>query len=455
MTNCPEKELVLVRPWLQTSSEKHWAKMAPLGMGYLASSCISQGIGTAVVDAKLEGYTSLNQTPDAIKMYNPRYVGISAATVEFSSAIRLSTALRRWNKDIKVVLGGVHVNALPRESLEQATDADYVISGEAELELPGLLSNGNDPAQIKGIFWRLGDAVIEGPPRSLMEDITGLPFPAWHLFPKMKTYSIITERGCPYDCVFCSQNMGRKLRTRPVEQVVEEIKWLIKDFNPEEIWFQDETFGINQDRAAEILGRVAEINSGRGIRFHAQTRVDRVSSDFTGSMKKAGIEYLELGVESGDRKVLENSKKAIEISKVREAVSFARRDGLKIWLKFIIGLPGENEASVRKSIDLATELNPDRLSISTIVAYPGSRIFEWAKSGKNGYRLTCDDWNKFDKYLSNSLELENLSTKKMRQLQLRMYLEVYIRNGRIRELARLVLGNLSLSFKLLQNSFRK
>jgi radical SAM superfamily enzyme YgiQ (UPF0313 family) len=170
-------------------------------------------------------------------------------------------------------------------------------------------------------------------------------------------------------------------------------------------------------------------------------------------MHRAGFEYLELGVESGDPTVLKNSGKDIQIEQVEKAVAMARRAGLKVWLKFIIGLPGETPGTVRRTIDFAVKLNPHRLSVALIVAYPGTKIYKWANSGKYGYRFLSKDWATFDKYLGASVELEKLNYRTMRRLQILMYLETYIKNGRFREMALMLLKNYDIVLSISRRFF--
>jgi radical SAM superfamily enzyme YgiQ (UPF0313 family) len=187
--------------------------------------------------------------------------------------------------------------------------------------------------------------------------------------------------------------------------------------------------------------------------------VDCVSERMLRMMKDAGFKYLELGVESGDPDVLSRSGKGVNLEQIKKAVKIAKREGIKIWCKFIIGLPGETKETVRKTINTSVKLNPHRISVATIVAYPGCKIYEWAMENKNGYRLLSTDWNRFDKYLSSSLELESLSHSTMRRFQYQMYLETYIRNFRLLELLRMVWAKkyffLSLGRSMLTSRFTR
>ena len=244
--------------------------------------------------------------------------------------------------------------------------------------------------------------------------------------------------------------MTRRVRSRSVSCVVEELDWLRKDFQPAIIRFEDETFGLHPQRTEELLEHLIEIHQKYKIRFGAQTRVDCISPKMLELMRRAGFQYLELGVESGDPEVLARSGKGIKLAQVENAVFMAKQAGIQVWLKFIIGLPGETTKTVRRSIDLAVRLNPDILSVSRIVAYPGSDIYRWALTGEHGYRLLAADWDRFDKYLDSSIRLENLSSVMMQLFQIQMYSETYVRNFRFGELFRLINDHKHIAYAMLR-----
>lgn len=438
-------DLVLVRPGASRRAEAHWSKALPLGLGYLAASAQTHGITVAVVDGKISNHTSIQQTVAEIQALHPKIVGISALTIEYPRAREIARRLKSSDAAPVTVLGGVHANALPRETLLESPEFDYLIAGEAETSIVEVVRGiGNDAElnQIAGLHTRNINGSVRccAVPR-FDHDISTLPFPAWDLFPQLNVYPLMAERGCPYSCVFCSNNMAQRVRSRPPAHVLEELEWLYRKFAPERIYFEDETFGLHRERTAELLHRIAAFNKGRGLRFKAQTRIDRISVPLVRLMKAAGFDYLEIGVESGSQEVLDNAKKGIHSKAIEEAVRVVKEAGIKTWLNFIIGLPGESRETVRESIELAVRLNPERLSVAIIVAYPGTEIYSWALNGKNSYHLLSSDWGQFDKYLSASVELDNLSFATMRRLQLQMYTETYVRNLRVFDLMRLIWNN--------------
>jgi len=444
LDNC---DLVLARPGAASRAEAHWDANLPLGIGYLASTARAAGFRVAVVDGRASRHPSIDETVAAIARLRPRVLGISALTVEFSRSAEIARLIKATSPSTVAVLGGAHANALPVESLQERPGFDYVVAGEAEQSLVGLLravGNRTLPTAITGLYQRNDSGGIEcqAPPR-YDTDLETLPFPAWDLFPSSSVYPMMTERGCPYNCVFCSRNMSRRVRSRPIGHVMEEVQWLVRDFHAQEIHIEDETFGLHADMTGQLLEALAEFNRDGRIRFKAQTRADRMTPQLARQLRAAGFRYVEIGVESGDEGVLEAANKGIDLAEIEACIRTLKEAGIKTWANFIIGLPGETRQSVKRSTALAVRLNPHRLSVAIIVAYPGSEIFRWAKVGEHGYRLLTSDWEHFDKYLTPSVELETLSYGTMRRLQLRMYFETYLRNLRFGDLTRLIWRNRS------------
>jgi anaerobic magnesium-protoporphyrin IX monomethyl ester cyclase len=448
-------DLVLARPGADLSAEDHWGKNMPLGIGYLASAARNAGLKVAVVDGKSRGHRSIDQTAREIQTQNPRVVGLSALTNDYLKAKKIAEILKYSSNPPAIVFGGAHVNALPESSLTESPEIDYIITGEAESSLVNLVKNiisDSNPANVPGLYVRGIDNSVScvTPPR-FDHNISDLAFPAWDLFPRSNIYPVMAERGCPYNCVFCCNNMSRRVRYRPISHIIEELKWLHRDYSPEWIYFEDETFGLSQKRTEELVSEIVEFNRNKNIRFKAQTRADCVSEPLIRLMKKAGFKYLEIGAESGSQAILDNSGKSIKIEQIENAVEIMKKVGIKVWLKFIVGLRGETIDTFMSTIRLATKLNADRISVAIIVAYPGSQIYDWAKQGKMGYRFISEEWDKFDKYLTASVELDNLSYPTMRKLQLRMYLETYLKNYRIVDLSRLVWNNRSFVYPIIKS----
>ena len=436
----PMIDIVLARPGLNDSMERRWSSIPPLGLGLLAGSLRARGFKVAVVDGKMLNHVSALETAAEILRYGAPYVGLSAMTVDFPMARAIAKIVKN-NSHATLILGGAHANSLPERTLEEATEFDYLIAGEGEQALPNLLlslQNGQDLRIIPGLFRRSsnGPVICDASPTYNM-NMANMVFPAWDLFPKVNTYPVMWERGCPYQCAFCSHSMSRRVRSRPLSDIVGEITWLTDELGVRDFTFQDETFGLHPEPTLELLRHLRSIHETTGARFSAQTRVDKVTPALAYGMRKAGFKFIELGVESGTPEVLVTSGKDITLSQVHSAVTILKKSGLKVWVNLILGLPNETRVTILKTLRFVMKLRPHRISVSLIVAYPGSQIFQWAEEGKYGYRMLTRDWSKFDKYLGPSLELEGLSHRELRFWQIMYYFFIYGAGCRINELFRI------------------
>ncbi len=263
-TDSRTAELVIARPGVFDPGEKHWSELLNIGVAYLAGAARDRGISVKVVEGKNEGHTTIEETVEAVRSYQPKFVGLSAMTTEYPMAIEVASRLKEGENAPVTILGGVHANALPIDSLAESSAFDYVLTGEAEDSLPDLIKAIKSRKGIKSIpgLYRRDEygKPFSSCPSKVLPDVASLPFPAWDLIPRVSAYPIVTARGCPYDCVFCGKNLGKKVRTRSVEHIMEEMEWLYKGFSPTMISFADETFGMNPGHTEELLGRMIEFN---------------------------------------------------------------------------------------------------------------------------------------------------------------------------------------------------
>jgi anaerobic magnesium-protoporphyrin IX monomethyl ester cyclase len=376
-------------------------------------------------------------------------------TVEFPRAVEIARRLKHDRTDVPIVVGGAHVNAVGRQALEEGDGFDYACVGEGEhlaCELAEALECGDDPSAIPGLVSRRGGELVTASPRPPPDDYDALPFPAWDLFRRVDTLPLITHRGCPFKCVFCSHNSGFKPRYRAPTNVLEEVEQMLARYRPTRIRVEDETFGLHMGRTKAILEGIIARGFHRRVCFSAQTRVDRVDEEFMRLLKTANFETLELGVETGNPDVLREIKKGITLEQVEHAVALAKANGLRVWCKFIVGHPNETHETIRDTIDFIAKINPNKLSVSIMTPFPGTPIHEMALRGEGGYRLLSGGWEDFDKYSSGVLELETVSLGQLKRYQIGCYVNLYVRNRRFLELTRLAVANRAVGWEMLRSA---
>lgn len=446
--------IALVQPPPRSEFDRHWARFPGLGIAYVASSLRAAGHEIELLDGKLDQLT-VDEIVTRVRDGRPDLVGITCMTVEYPRAVEIARRIKHDRMDVPIVVGGAHVNAVGRQALEECDAFDYACIGEGEYlacELADALETGVGSSTIPGLVSRHGDEIVTAVPRPPPDDYDALPFPAWDLFRPARTLPLITHRGCPFQCVFCSHNSGFKPRYRTPANVLDEIEQILERFRPERIRIEDETFGLHIGRTKAILEGIISRGFHRRVGFTAQTRVDRVDEEFMRLLKTANFETLELGVESGNSDMLLKIKKGITLEQVERAVALAKLNGLRVWCKFILGHPDETHATIRDTVDFIAKINPHQLSVSIMTPFPGTPIHEMALRGEGGYRLLSGGWEDFDKYSSGVLELETVSLGRLKRYQIACYANLYIRNRRFLELAQLIVSHRAVGWELVRSA---
>ena len=432
-----------------------------LGLAYLAAVSERRGDDVLLFDADVEN----ESIDEAVRRLQPDIVGITANTPQVKSAWRTAKAIKSV-KDIPVVLGGPHVSVLPAESAERP-EVDVVVRGEGEdvwVKLCGIVENGKagnpnfaardllDPAAglldgLLGIsYYTTDQKEHHNPDHPPIADLDTLPFPAYHFF-KMdrytnlqpatdaidgaRSFSVMTSRGCPYRCTFCSQSiMPIKWRARSPESVLAEWQHLVENFDAQEIGVLDDSANIQVDRLEKIADLFIEhkVNHVPWI-FVNGIRANLATKELLGKLKKAGLKRTAFGVESGDPDVLLSIDKKIDHDTIRQAFKNAKSVGLETIGFFIIGLPGETEESMEKTIQFACEVDPMIANFSMMTPYPGTKVYEIAK--RQG-RLLLDDWEDYVFFDGRArYELGDMTAEMIERKWKEAYRRFYLRPHRV------------------------
>jgi radical SAM superfamily enzyme YgiQ (UPF0313 family) len=431
--------VLIASPPIQNRISHHDSGFEPfLGMGYLASVLRARGHEVRVADTRL-GRLDHDDLLGLAREFRPEVVGFSAMTHEILRAYDAARQLERQDPRVRIALGGPHASAVPLRTLEECPSIDLACVGEGERTLIDAVetwSGGGEIEHCAGAAWRDGSgAPRQGEERAWERDLDALPFPAWDLFPRSSTYPIMTARGCPYRCNFCCRASGGKVRKRSPVNALDELDWLIREFHPRVVRFEDETLTWDGEHINAVLDGILARGHHRTVSFVGQTRVDRVDHELFRKLKRANFRMIEMGVESGDPGVLAASGKNIDVERVRESFRAAHAAGLRTWAKFILGHPNETPETVRHTVRLAADLNPTLVSFAIMVPFPGTGVWDLATRGEGGYRMISSSWDAFDKFLGNVLELESLPRAALERWQIRGYATVYLRNHRYGEFA--------------------
>ena len=377
----------------------------PLGLAYLAAVLETEGIDVQILDFLVAQYS-----PRALRRklaeYQPQIVAATCSTLNYSIASRILRVCKNYDSTLVTLIGGPHVSFTARQVVEDAPWIDIVVMGEGEYTLVDLLNSlahGTDLAQVSGIaFRRNGEAVLTSS-RPLIKELDKLPLPARHLLPLSKyralkaPCTVITSRGCPFGCIFCSapKMFGRGVRFRSPEAVVDEIEMINREFGFEQVNIVDDTFTVNEQHVESICERLMDRRIN--VKWSVYSRVDTVTPRMLRLMKQAGCTWVCYGLESGDQKILDRIKKRITVDQARQAVRMAREAGIDVIVSFILGLPGENTRTAQRSVKIAEELRKDYgvyYGFHILAPMPGTELRE--KADEYGIRILTKDWTKYD-----------------------------------------------------------
>jgi len=414
----------------------------PLSLGYLASTLQQEKYHKVeIIDCNAKAI-KLPTLLTILKEKKPDLVGVTILSNFFSEAREAILKIKEISP-AKIAIGGPHVTALPEFSLQE-TNADYAIVGEGErtfAELVKFLCFSKPTLdEIDGLVFRINGQILRNKARSLIPDIDNLPFPAWDLlnpqdyppaphgafYKRFPVAPIITTRGCPFSCKFCSSAVTwRKiLRKRNPKSVVDEIQLLRDNYNIKEFHFEDDNFTISREHAIsicqEIIKRKLDIvwAAPNGI------RVDSLDEELIKVMKQSGCYLLAFGIESGAQEILNHMDKKLDVKRISTILNTVQKYRIETWGFFIIGLPGETEETIQQTISLSRRLPLNRAQFCNFTPLPGTTIFDdWVKDNK----LSELEWSKLS-FSGNAIyETDKLSQKKLTLLQKKAFRAFYFR----------------------------
>jgi anaerobic magnesium-protoporphyrin IX monomethyl ester cyclase len=363
----------------------------PLGLGYLAAYLRPYGYEVKIFQPTANDfYDELQRTIDT---FRPSLVGISVMTPSYPNAVKLCEIIKNKDGKIRTIMGGHHVSAVKEEVLMQSPHTDFLAVGEGENTLLELLAalgaRGSDFSSIPGLSWRdTNGKIVVNPPRGLIQDIDTLPFPARDLvdldrfrvhsyidFGK-KSATMITSRGCPYKCIFCSSwiTMGARYRYRSVGNIMREIRELVEIYHIDHLVFEDDTITLKRDRILELCEALIEMPNAPS--WYCLSRVDNLDFPLARKMKAAGCRMVNFGIESGSPEILKKIGKKINLQRAKEAVTACNQAGLRTQCTFIVGFPFDTATTMQMTLEAAIEIGPTIAIFFPLTPYPGTLVFD-------------------------------------------------------------------------------
>jgi len=362
----------------------------PLGLLHIASYVREHGHEPSVVDVTARKWTQQKAVDFTLSM-NPKVVGLFAKTINVHNAARISDELRTKGFTGPIVSGGAHVTAVPAETLNRFQAFDYGVVGEGEvtfLELVENLEQNGPVSNIRGLVWRnsLGE-MVRNDPRPLIEDLDSLPLPAWDLLPnfpegyphsaletkRLPAASVITSRGCPYQCSFCDTAIfGCRLRQHSAEYTLNMIRRLRETYGIKDLMFLDDNFILDRNKLFTICN--AMIEERMDLSWYCMGHAGILTEDRLKKVREAGCWFIELGIESGFDRILKLIKKNTTKAQVAEGVKNARSAGLKVKGNFIFGFPTETLETLEETIEFAATIGLLHFQQNFLTIWPGCEM---------------------------------------------------------------------------------
>ncbi|MDI6786288.1 MAG: radical SAM protein [bacterium] len=404
----------------------------PIWCAMMASFIRKHRYSVTIIDADAECWSPQYAAEKIIEL-NPHLVNIvalgtnpSASSTPKMPAIRQTlNAVKDKAPYLKIILSGLHPSALTKQTLEEE-ETDFVCQGEGFytiLQLLDLIKSGKDVNNydINGLWFRKNGKIVGSQPLRIVKDLDNeFSIPAWDLLPMEKyrahnwhcfedldnrsPYAVIyTSLGCPFNCSYCPIHAfyGKPgLRFRSPEKVIEEIDFLVKDYNVKNIKIMDELFVINEKRVLEICNLIIE--RGYSLNIWVYARVDTVKERILKKMRQAGIKWFAYGFESANERVRKGVSKKIKQEEIKEAVRMTYDADINIIGNFIFGLPDDDEKTMQETLNMAKEFNFEYINFYTAMAYPGSDLYNEAL--KNSWPLP-ENWLGYSQLGYESLPL--------------------------------------------------
>ncbi len=411
----------------------------PLGLALIAAILEKAGHAVNLIDAN-----ALKIRPEkaAALAAGVDVVGITAMTPTIGAALEIARYIKHTNPGLTIVMGGPHPTLLPEATLAVSPSVDIIVRCEGDetvIELLQALEGKRGLDTVAGISYRAGDKVVHTPDRTSAVDMDSLPFPAYHLlpWPKYRPHpphgmalpfaAMVTSRGCPYHCAYCSKPVfGNRFRAQSPGRVIAEMAYLKEKLGVKEIAFYDDSFTLDKERIHAIADLI--IDKGLKIAWSCETRVNLVDKELLRHMRRAGCYAVAYGIESASPEIIATLQKDITLAQVEVAVRDSREAGLQVIGYFMLGSPGETPETIQQTINFAKKLKVDFAQFSVTTPFPGTGLYDIYMRG----RQENPPWESFvyagmDSPATPVFESDKLSRDDLKFWTRRAYRAFYLR----------------------------
>ncbi len=392
--------VLLVDPYVARADpmERKFVELYP-SLGLLTLGAYLRDAGIEVAMSDLTFARDARPALARVRSFRPHIVGVHTKTLTRDRAIEIGRAARAHGAF--AVAGGPDSASRPEEYLRDGFDAVVPGEGEAVLaELAGRVAAGQDPAGLPGLIVARDGRAVRGPPRPFLRSLDALPLPAWDLV-DMDEYlgrwerstgerraAVLTSRGCPFDCSWCSKpTFGRSFRQQSPERVLAELRALKERYGVNYVRFCDDVFGVSRPWINRLLTLLEE--SELDLQWECLARVDLLKPDLLHRMRATGLARVYVGVESGSQKMLDLMNRGTRLAQVERTAAALRREGVRQFWFLMLGYPGETLEDIEATLQLFRRFSPEEYSVSIAVPVPGTRFHEAVRNRLRGLRANA------------------------------------------------------------------
>ncbi|MDP2923137.1 MAG: radical SAM protein [Candidatus Omnitrophota bacterium] len=401
INSSPKDALKIFQPFLPI--------FVPVGIGCLLAAAKKEGISANYIDEQVED-NILGLADKYVKGMHPPYIfGFSVLTAAFKNALSVSKELKKRYPGSMIIFGGVHPTAMPEEVLSYGY-IDVVVRGEGEKSLIDLykcVREGKSFTHLDNLSFRQNGSIVHNKTTFSLGNLDSYPSFPYHLFACGKKYDlgfVLSSRGCPYECIFCSNRVttGRRYRYRSAPVIVEELEMLYKQYNKRSILFVDDNFLVNKERIYLLIDEIKKKGLDKKMIFNFQARGDNVNYQILKDLFESGFRSIFFGMETSNEEVMKVIKKNETVAQCVAAAKLAKQIGFHVSATFIYGLPKETYQDRMNCVKLSKELELDMVRYNNATPYPGTELWDIAKKEN---RLNIKGI--YDNFLSVSTFIEN------------------------------------------------
>ncbi len=406
-------DVVLINPPYENIAKgqncvKHIVNSSPsLGLLLLAGQLRQDGYEVAILECDIE-HISIDEAVRRTLELRPKVAGITLFTVGVQNGALIAEGLKKADEKLPVIVGGPHVSSMGVETMERFTAFDLAVLHEGEAIITEIVQNyerGASQHNVPGVLYRQGEEVAQTPSVKNPADLDELPLPAWDLlpnfpqnyplaifgYPKGPVATFSASRGCPFKCSFCdTTTFGKKIRYYSPEKVFAIMRHLQERYGVRHLQFVDDLFVANRKRITQLCDLI--IDSGFTMSWSCTARVDTITPEVLGRMKRAGCWEISYGLESGSERMLENMRKATTAEQAERAVNWTHEAGIRCKGLFMLGYPGEDEESIAVTKAFVRRLPMTTMNMTKFTPYPGTPVYKELY----GTAIRKQDWERMN-----------------------------------------------------------